>query len=1240
MFDELLPDDDEDEEDEEEKEEQKKENIKVEDDYQDDYNEDDDEDEMKDSKGSRKNVTLNYKNRRGRKRRIDDDDDDDASFHSENEDEDEDDDDDNLSSTEVEAEERKKIKTFIASDDDDDDDDDEEGEGVTRRARRNGRKRKEKNGRKRPKRTRRENRNDDDDEVDDDSEHLTLADELRDLKSFSPPHTPPHRKFNFRQRKEVNYQIPPPILNDVELEREFTTPKRGRKTGNSSVRNLLFPTVGPFGGSDVSSVFGENIPGLTAIAGNLSDSDSSDEDIIPFNNNNGNNVNNGIITNANNKKTLNTTGKVNTKSSLADSDPLGVDMNIDFSVVGGLDNYINQLKEMVVLPLLYPEVFSKFGITPPRGVLFHGPPGTGKTLMARALAASCSTENTKITFFMRKGADCLSKWVGEAERQLRLLFEEAKNQQPSIIFFDEIDGLAPVRSSKQEQIHASIVSTLLALMDGMDNRGQVIVIGATNRPDSVDPALRRPGRFDREFYFPLPDLKARTQILKIHTRNWKPALDEAFLDELAHLTKGYGGADLRALCTEAALNSIQRQYPQIYQTKEKLKINPERIKIVSKDFMMALDKIIPSSSRSISSLSSPLPQHIAPLLEDKFLDIVKRLNELIPSLSSSNKKLTSLEQAMYVDMTESDPDGGFKRQKLIKSLSTIRTFKPRILISAQPGSGQIYIGSAILNYLEGFHVQSLDLSNLFNDSSRSIESAIIQMFIEAKRHKPSVIYIPNVDIWYNAIPDASKSTLLSLLRSIQPHDKILLLGISDLDYRYLSKDLKDIFGLNNFIDLQIKLSQPKLEKFFDQLWIALHLKPFEYIDDFENRPKRNLPKLKIVKGIRTNAYNHKTDITRNVTLKDLNKQEIKALEKHDMRLKNSLKLKLSGLMDLFQKRYKRFKKPTIDENLLGYLFDPAIVPVGVDLPYKKDNNMILEVATGHHFYNMDLDIIEERLWNGFYNEPKQFLRDIEMIYKDAITLNDRERLLRASEMFANAQVGVEEIATADFVKECKLMHAREIVRQNMYLEDQRKKQQQKQQNHPQESESKDENSNIDPISILEREESSPILSQNGDKLEVNVSSTSLKKDAENKEETNEAVLSDENQDKSNDHNDNNNRNGNQKHTKLVTNNSDAPVVSSSEEEEEIPSIPPDLLKKDLYIDSEKLETIKRKLVHLCIHNVVNIENLEQINSKLMDIIYEDRKLYDKAVTLDKLERCINEFDTFFASSSLSEDEEE
>ncbi|KIJ25230.1 hypothetical protein M422DRAFT_237166 [Sphaerobolus stellatus SS14] len=236
-------------------------------------------------------------------------------------------------------------------------------------------------------------------------------------------------------------------------------------------------------------------------------------------------------------------GKVG-EATLADADPLGVNSNVTFDSVGGLEDHITALKEMTLLPLLYPELFQRFGLTPPRGVLFHGPPGTGKTLLARALASSCRSG----AFFMRKGADVLSKWVGEAERQLRILFEEAKACQPSIIFFDEIDGLAPVRSSRQDQIHASIVATLLALMDGMDNRGQVVVIGATNRPDAVDPALRRPGRFDREFYFPLPNLAARSKILHIITKDWagwEGERGEKARVGLARLTKGYGGADLR-----------------------------------------------------------------------------------------------------------------------------------------------------------------------------------------------------------------------------------------------------------------------------------------------------------------------------------------------------------------------------------------------------------------------------------------------------------------------------------------------------------------------------------------------------------------------------------------------------------------------------------------------------------------------------------------------------------------------
>jgi hypothetical protein len=244
--------------------------------------------------------------------------------------------------------------------------------------------------------------------------------------------------------------------------------------------------------------------------------------------------------------------------------------------LAGMKHIVRALQELTLLPLLYPEVFAALGASSPRGVLLHGPPGCGKTQAVRSLVSAAgamlsatgaaSGEHTAppVAFFSRRGADCLGKYSGEAERTLRLLFDQAAAAAPSVIFFDEFDGLAPVRGAgdgAQDATHASVVSTLLALMDGLDARGRVIVVAATNRPDSIDPALRRPGRFDRELYFPLPGPKARAAILKVATRDWSHPPSRMLRSALANATVGFAGADLRALTSAAVLRAIRRAVP-------------------------------------------------------------------------------------------------------------------------------------------------------------------------------------------------------------------------------------------------------------------------------------------------------------------------------------------------------------------------------------------------------------------------------------------------------------------------------------------------------------------------------------------------------------------------------------------------------------------------------------------------------------------------------------------------------
>lgn len=353
----------------------------------------------------------------------------------------------------------------------------------------------------------------------------------------------------------------------------------------------------------------------------------------------------------------------------ADIQPLQVDESVSFDDIGGLSEYIDALKEMVFFPLLYPDFFASYNITPPRGVLLCGPPGTGKTLIARALACAASKAGQKVSFYMRKGADVLSKWVGEAERQLKLLFEEAQKNQPSIIFFDEIDGLAPVRSSKQEQIHNSIVSTLLALMDGLDSRGQVVLIGATNRVDAIDGALRRPGRFDREFNFPLPGLEARTEILDIHTRKWKQPPSKELKMELAASCVGYCGADLKALCTEAAIRAFREKYPQVYTSDDKFLIDVDSVEVEKYHFMEAMTTITPAAHRGSIVHSRPLSPVVAPILQGHLRKAMDIISDIFPlSVSSELTKLSMLSYGSAIPLV----------------------YRPRLLLCGGEGVGLVY----------------------------------------------------------------------------------------------------------------------------------------------------------------------------------------------------------------------------------------------------------------------------------------------------------------------------------------------------------------------------------------------------------------------------------------------------------------------------------------------------------------------------------------------------------------------
>ncbi|VDM30854.1 unnamed protein product [Hydatigera taeniaeformis] len=470
---------------------------------------------------------------------------------------------------------------------------------------------------------------------------------------------------------------------------------------------------------------------------------------------------------------------------LPDLEPMSFDTEVTFDDVGGHQAQIRALQESVLLPLVYPEVFNRFGIEPPRGVLFHGPPGTGKTLLARALATECtrmtsgttktqaggSTASRPIAFFMRKGADCLSKWIGETERQLRLLFDQAYRLRPSIIFFDELDGLAPVRSSRQDQVHSSIVSTLLALMDGLDRRAEVVVIGATNRPDAIDPALRRPGRFDREFTFSLPNAAVRRRILEIHTSKLRPLPSSELLQEMAEKTVGFCGADLKSLATEACLCCLRRQYPQVYVSRCKLAVDLNYLVVDRMDWLDALKVIRPANLRvelDVGNATSAAAAALASTFrstDTDFSSIGERgdssnsgvsvpetspasrlfLEPLVRLITARiSRALAASDDVEYID-GGGGGDGGESMvtwssappsyPSTTTTVGTPATLSPALIrqVVVEDSLLPSTVFSAVWRKLESVEVYTLNLASLYTSASGSVVTSITQIIAAARR---------------------------------------------------------------------------------------------------------------------------------------------------------------------------------------------------------------------------------------------------------------------------------------------------------------------------------------------------------------------------------------------------------------------------------------------------------------------------------------------------------------------------
>ncbi len=380
---------------------------------------------------------------------------------------------------------------------------------------------------------------------------------------------------------------------------------------------------------------------------------------------------------------------------------------VNYDDVGGMDDTIRQLREMVELPLRYPELFTRLGVDPPKGVLLHGPPGTGKTRLAQAVAHESEAE-----FYIINGPEIMGSAYGESEKRLREVFEEASRSAPSIVFIDEIDSIAPKRSQVPGEAEKRLVAQLLTLMDGLDARTNLVVIAATNRPDAIDEALRRPGRFDREIVIGVPDETGRREILAIHTRGM-PLGEGVDLQELARTTHGFVGADLAALTREAAIETVRRIMPKL--DLDERTIPPEvlaELCVERSDFVAALKRVQPSAMREV------------------MVELPKVGWSDIGGLGEAQEKLKE-----GVELPLRNPQA-FRRLG-------IRPAKG-FLLYGPPGTGKTLLAKAVAKEAEANFI-SIKSSDLLSKWYGESEQQISRLFARARQVAPCVVFIDEID---------------------------------------------------------------------------------------------------------------------------------------------------------------------------------------------------------------------------------------------------------------------------------------------------------------------------------------------------------------------------------------------------------------------------------------------------------------------------------------------------------------